>query len=186
MKNIREWFGVNKVAQGFTEESLDALLVIYAKAIARYFSSEDALSSAELIRNAKEHKLSDGQRLFLDWFESCGEPQIKEVLLRKLPESEDLAAQFDYEKYILEEEMDFEYPEDVRASLVGIISDLSTRIEISASTESTPLATSLTDTYTMNRNNNDYHEPNINLNLPIGQVSFFNLCRRERTYSVEL
>lgn len=172
MKNIREWYGVNKVAQGVTEESLDALLVLYAKAITKYFSCEDAVSSVELIRSARKQQLSEGQRIFLDWFESKGEPKIKEALLKKLPENDDLAAQFDYEKYILEEEMDFEYPEDVRASLVGIVSDLSMRIEVSVTIESTLLATSLSDTYNMSRNIYEYLDLNINVNLPIGQVSF--------------
>ncbi|THF80816.1 hypothetical protein [Cohnella fermenti] len=166
MRDIREWFGVHQAAQGRTGQSLDSLLALYVKAITRYFSCEEAKSSSELILAARTRELAGGQRMFLDWFEEVGQPSIMRILQGKIPENEELIAQFDYEKFILEEEMGFEYPEDVRASLINIVIDLPARIESAASVEV------IMDIYQVGQYTMSYGM-DIHSNLPIRQVSLF-------------
>ncbi|MFJ7995461.1 hypothetical protein ACIQY5_25550 [Peribacillus frigoritolerans] len=123
--NIREWFGF----KGEYDNTLginacvDSLLELYSKAIKRYFSVHDA-ESYRAIQNLDVNGLSKGQRLFLNWLNEKGFPFLNELASRHLPDSEQLIAQIEYDKYILEEEMCFEYPDDVRSSLISIVNEV--------------------------------------------------------------
>lgn len=173
MNNIRNWFGVSRLAVGKTEESLDSLLKLYGIAISKYFSCEDAVSASELICKAAANTLSKGEEMFLKWFKDVGSPYIVSILEGRLPDNPELVAQFEYEQYILQEEMNFQYPDDVRSLLVNIITDLPARIEIVATVESTPSIDhfSCLDTYSISIGESIY-VPIVQNSLPTWQASF--------------
>jgi hypothetical protein len=133
--DIREWFEVRSDSKSLNS-SLDSLFSLYINAISKYFSCEEARTVTELVAKADQSHLTAGERMFLDWFVETGLPCIRRILSMDLPNNHELFAQLDYERYILEEEMDFRYPDDVRSSLVNIVSDLPTRIETASSSES--------------------------------------------------
>ncbi|EJQ61749.1 hypothetical protein [Bacillus mycoides] len=120
--NIREWFGYNKdfIVSTQTDKYLDKLFVIYAKALKEYFSVKDASNLDELLHNVKKSNLTKGQQLFLSWFEEKGINQLRIFVSKTIPNDETLLATLDYEIYMMEEEMDFDYPEDIVSTLMNI------------------------------------------------------------------
>ncbi|MBY9079572.1 hypothetical protein [Paenibacillus sp. CGMCC 1.18879] len=125
--NIREWFGCfvqYDPSTGFNK-SLDDLLEVYAEAVTRYFQIDSASGAQELIIKASGSQLTKGQTLFLNWFESKGLPAVSSLSnITQVKNEEAAVAEIVYETYILQEEMDFSYPEDVRSSLINISNEL--------------------------------------------------------------
>jgi preprotein translocase subunit SecB len=161
--DIRKWFGSATAGSTEVDRSFNSLLELYAKALTKYFSL-DSSSVAELLERARKISLSLGQQLFLNWFEGNGLPTIKSLLEQGLPNNPDLIAQFEYECYILMEEMNSDSTEDLRAAMVNIIVDLPSRIETADTIEITfdydlfaPVSSSI-----------EYDD-----SLPIRQVIFF-------------
>ncbi|WP_371018941.1 hypothetical protein [Pseudalkalibacillus sp. JSM 102089] len=130
--NIREWFGYtgeyNK--ESSINACIDGLLEMYAEAIKQYFSVDHAQSFHD-IQDVDRTNLNNGEILFLDWLEEKGFPYLVSLANKHLPDDEELIAQIDYDKYILEEEMDFEFPEDVRSSLIAVVTDMPEYIQSS-------------------------------------------------------
>lgn len=63
--------------------------------------------------------------MFLEWLESKGILSAQRLAaITNVENEQEVLAEINYEMYILQEEMDFEYPEDVRASLISISNDL--------------------------------------------------------------
>lgn len=120
--NIREWFGYNKdfIVSTQTDKYLDKLFVIYAEALKEYFSVKDASNLDDLLHNAKNSNLTKGQQLFLNWFEEKGMNELRVFIPRTIPNNETLLATLDYEIYMMEEEMDFDYPDDIVSTLMSI------------------------------------------------------------------
>lgn len=129
--NIREWFGcfVHYDVSTDFNKSLDNLLKLYAEAVTQYFGLLPVEDVQQLIIVASNSRLSKGQKLFLDWFESKGLPSVRKLVnITSVKDEEVAVAEINYETFILEEEMDFEYPDDVRASLISISNDLESLI----------------------------------------------------------
>ncbi|MED4455881.1 hypothetical protein [Metabacillus fastidiosus] len=123
--NIREWFGFDKEYDSKQDINMciDELLELYVNAIKKYFSIYDA-PDFRSIQNIDRAKLSVGESMFIEWLTEKGFPYLKKLVALKLPNNELLISKIEYEKYILEEEMDFEYPDDVRSSLIGIVNNM--------------------------------------------------------------
>jgi hypothetical protein len=124
--NIREWFGFRKQyhPNGETDRCLDSLLSLYSKALTQYFSASDVQNVNHLIEILSQRHLSRSENLFFDWLTSKGLHMLESISSKSLPNDNQLTAKIEYERFILEEEMDFEFPEDVRASLINIASEL--------------------------------------------------------------
>jgi hypothetical protein len=118
---IREWFGFNEEYNETTEINIcvDNLLDLYSKALMKYFSFQS--ESIDTIMKLDPEHMDKGQVLFKQWLFDKGYPYLKELSGAKLPNDQQLISKIEYDKYILEEEMDFEYPEEVRSSLIGIV-----------------------------------------------------------------
>jgi hypothetical protein len=123
--NIREWYGFEGEYDKAMEINIcvDGLLVLYAKAIMQYFSVLNVQNYRE-IQNIDRSNLETGQVLFLNWLNEKGFPYLTQLAAKHLPNDEELISHIEYDKYILEEEMDFEYPDDVRSSLISIVNDV--------------------------------------------------------------
>lgn len=119
---IRAWFGYRGEAIFSTQsdEYLDKLLDVYIRALKQYFSVEDAKDINEMVRIVKQRPHVDTeQTLFLEWIEESGLDIISKYINKTIPKNDQLIAQLEYEIYILESEMDFEYPEDVISSIIN-------------------------------------------------------------------
>lgn len=136
--SIREWFGCADSPEPYSQvdSALDQLLILYSKAISRYFDV-DPCSAEDLIQAVHYDDQSIGNKMFLDWFRDKGLPQLQELLAGlHLPlEDADLIAELEYEHYILESEMDFRFRDNVRSCLMSIVSNMPDRIERARSRE---------------------------------------------------
>lgn len=128
--NIREWYGFKGNYDKGTDINIciDGLLDLCAKAIKKYFSVNNAQSYHE-IQKIDPQNLSIGQALFLEWMNEKGFAFFKELASKHLPNDQELISKIEYDKYILEEEMDFQFPDDVRATLISIVNAASEYIK---------------------------------------------------------
>lgn len=129
--NSRAWYGVDShfEEKSIADKTVNKLLSMYAEAISRYFSVFDSQDYSSIITLDKS-KLPKDKVLFRDWFLEKGLPYLKKIAKNNVADSENLISKLEYELYTLKEEMDFEYPEDVRSTLISIVNDLPDYIEI--------------------------------------------------------
>jgi hypothetical protein len=160
--SIREWFSyeVTYIRDSKVDSCLDSFLVIYAKAISAYFGSslDKTKNSSELFQYVRGNHLSKVDQMFITWFEGKGLPIIQEILSLTtfIPEQnkDDLIAQINYEKYILEEEMDSEFIDDLRSCLISITNDLPDRFNQSLKYE-------IFDKINLPKKENEYYQTKI-------------------------
>ncbi|MHC8514500.1 hypothetical protein [Sporosarcina sp. ITBMC105] len=121
----REWYGVKCQTSNTTKqyEVISELLSMYADAITKYFSVTNS-SDYSSIESLDKTKLSKDKQLFLEWFIVKGLPFLKSLAELHLPDNVELISKIEYDMYILEEEMDFQYPDDVRSTLINIVNDM--------------------------------------------------------------
>lgn len=126
----QNWFGVNYIAEpNKSTKALNNLMLLFKDAIHKYFDLDETKDPKEFIRIVKSRRdLSSGNIMFITWFEEKL-PMIKYYLNQQLPESDLLTSGLKYEHYILEQEMEMEFPEDMRSCLVDIINYLPDRIK---------------------------------------------------------
>ncbi|ASI84722.1 hypothetical protein FORC48_3642 [Bacillus cereus] len=144
---IREWFGYKgeTVFSTQSDEYLDKLLGVYVRAFKQYFSVEDAQNINELLHIVKQRpNIDTEQALFLEWVEEDGLQIISKYITKTIPKNEQLIAQLEYEIYILESEMDFEYPEDVISSIINTTNLFSEMIDPTLETSASVLDTAIT------------------------------------------
>lgn len=123
--NSRAWYGVEEhfVEKSEPDRLVTKLLNMCAEAIGQYFTVGNSRDYSAIMKMDKT-KLPIPKLLFLEWFSEKGLPFLKELAEINLPEKETLTSKLEYELYILEEEMDFQYPDDVRSTLISIVNDL--------------------------------------------------------------
>ncbi|MGB2993567.1 MAG: hypothetical protein WBB47_13110 [Paenisporosarcina sp.] len=133
--NIREWFDFSgdSMPSSDVNNSIDDLLSLYSAALKQYFSVHDA-EDFHVIQNLDTKKLNLDQTLFLEWLKEKGFPYLKELASTSFGSDANLSAKIQYDLYILQEEMDFEYPDDVQSSLISIVNDFPNYV--AATTES--------------------------------------------------
>lgn len=123
--NIREWFGSDTEYDSTSDINIciDGLLELSARAIMGYFSIHDA-SNYQVILNVKKEGLEKGQQLFLNWLAEKGFPYFKELAAKDLPNDGQLISKLEYDKYMLEEELDFQFLDDLRSVIISIVNDV--------------------------------------------------------------
>jgi hypothetical protein len=151
--DIREWFGRSLQYSPETDidTSFDSLLSIYQQALTKYFGLPVLKSIMDVLIQArikdKGNELDQGQKLFLDWYIEKGYHIMKQLVEIKLPKQVSLIAEFEYEIYTIQNEIEnFEYPDDVRSCLINLLVNLPETIK-SAEME----AEARHDTYTVSR-----------------------------------
>lgn len=119
---VRKWFGATDVTQRTNDanKALDELLELYKQALMRYFDIQEADNAEDVIDQSSTKELLLGKRLFLDWLKEQGLMRINQLAAKDLEEDSEMQAIIQYEHYILSEEMDFQYPDDVRSCLISI------------------------------------------------------------------
>lgn len=122
--NIREWFGFSGDFNSITmvNESIEKLLYVYSNALKEYFSVHDA-KDYKVIKTLNEVDLNIEQKLFLEWLNNKGFDYLCYLASTNFANDATLNAKIQYDLYILEEEMDFEFPNDVMSSLISVVND---------------------------------------------------------------
>ncbi|MFD2618618.1 hypothetical protein [Terrilactibacillus laevilacticus] len=123
--NIRGWFGYNgSIPDSLTNNTLDKLLELYYTALTQYFSAPETTNINQMIQHLRDTNLNTDRKRFLEWMIETGASQLKDIAATELPYHDQIIAKLEYDYYILGEEMDFDYPEDVRSTLIGIACQL--------------------------------------------------------------
>lgn len=119
--NIRQWFGIEEegISSVEVDRSFDGLLELFAKALQGYFNVAPSTDVETLLATVRPS--SKGDELFIKWLKEIGLPTIYNLSKNPMPNDEQLIAKIDYEKFILENELTFEYPQDVRSGIINII-----------------------------------------------------------------
>lgn len=130
--SIRKWFGchVEYNQSSSVSKALDELLVMYSEAVMKYLEIPDAQSLIDLIDRVPRIDLDIEKLMFLEWIQEEAFPYFNNnLLVRELVDTSHLKEQIEYVKFTLDQEMDFEYPDNVRSCLVDIVSFMPERIE---------------------------------------------------------
>jgi len=122
--SIREWFNFKGTYNDTAfNNSLDVLLRMYATSLSKYLGLEfeNHPNVESVLTKAMEQELNTGQELFIHWYLQKGQEKMLELChVTQVQNEDDAIAEIAYEQFILESELDFEYPEDVRSCLIGI------------------------------------------------------------------
>lgn len=138
--NIREWFELEPMyAETKVNESVDRMLILCRDALSEYFSISDSKDINELIQKAYESRDKSLDEPFLEWLLEKGLPRLHNIDFSNLPDNEKLIAMIEIDEFVLENEMDFSDPEEVRACIISFVNSLPEYIsscnEIAASIE---------------------------------------------------
>ncbi|WP_249413392.1 hypothetical protein [Bacillus atrophaeus] len=138
--NIREWFELEPMyAETKVNESVDRMLILCRDALSEYFSISDSKDINELIQKAYESRDKSLDEPFLEWLLEKGLPRLHNIDFSNLPGNEKLIAMIEIDEFVLENEMDFSDPEEVRACIISFVNSLPEYIsscsEIAASIE---------------------------------------------------
>ncbi|MGY0432376.1 hypothetical protein ACWYID_06710 [Bacillus rugosus] len=138
--NIREWFKLEPMyADTKVNESVDRMLILCRDALSEYFSISDSKDIKELIQRAYESKDKSLDESFLEWLSEKGLPQLHNIDFSNLPDNEKFITMIEIDEFVLENEMDFSDPEEVRACIISFVNSLpeyiSSSKEISVSIE---------------------------------------------------
>ncbi|WP_428828498.1 hypothetical protein ACPJHH_13100 [Bacillus altitudinis] len=123
--NIREWFGMIPYSEKTEAQcALDRVLTLHREALVQYLSVDDRGDIYDLIRAAKITDKNSGDVLFLDWLIEKGLTQICSLDFSKITDQEKFIAMVDLDEFVLQNEMDFLEPNEVRGCIISFLSDL--------------------------------------------------------------
>lgn len=139
--NIREWFELEPMyADTKVNKSVDRMLILCRDALSEYFSISDSKDIKELIQRAYESRDKSLDESFLEWLLEKGLPRLHNIDFSNLPDNEKFIAMIEIDEFVLENEMDFSDPEEVRACIISFVNSLPEYIsscnEIAVSIES--------------------------------------------------
>lgn len=126
--DIRAWLGGNNHhGKGQIHEKINELSQLYVTAVKEYFSLDDiGTDFNEFCIIIKNKKIRADQEGFRKWFLDNGSLFLKDLIKKQYKDCEKAVAKMDYEMYILSDELDLEYPDDLVASLISITEELPT------------------------------------------------------------
>ncbi|OCX63608.1 hypothetical protein BFM98_12855 [Lysinibacillus sp. AR18-8] len=126
--DIRAWLGGNNHhGNGQIHEKINELSQLYVTAVKEYFSLDDiGTDFNEFCVIIKNKKIKADQEGFREWFLDKGSLFLKDLIKKQYKDCEKAIAKMDYEMYILSDELDMEYPDDLVASLISITEEVPT------------------------------------------------------------
>ncbi|MEC1647469.1 hypothetical protein [Bacillus halotolerans] len=138
--NIREWF---KLEPNYEETevhiTINRMLNLCRDALSKYFSIPDSKNINDLIQRAYEKNNDLLDEGFLEWLLEKGLPRLNNINFSTLPNEKKFVAMIEIDEFVLQNEMDFADPEEVRGCIISFANSLSEYIssynEVSASIE---------------------------------------------------
>ncbi|TWK86261.1 hypothetical protein CHCC20333_3303 [Bacillus paralicheniformis] len=119
--SVRKWFGLEDryYLKNKINWCLDELLNQYHQALHNYFEIEDSKDVMDFKKKVNEKNLEKHDEIFVEWLFKEGIPAFK-ILNNTILDDPQLIASLEYQLYILEPELDMEYPDDLRDCLITI------------------------------------------------------------------
>lgn len=93
-----------------------------------YFNIENSSDIHEFLKIAVAK--NDVDYPFLEWIKEKGIPRLKNIDFNKLPNDDRFLAMIEFDEFVLQNEMDFEDPEEVRGCIISTVNSLKEYIKI--------------------------------------------------------
>ncbi|UDB47309.1 hypothetical protein [Bacillus safensis] len=179
--NIREWFGL----EAYSEETeahyaVDNMLKLCREALTKYFSVTDSENIHDLIQLASKSNIDTG---FLDWLLEKGLPQLNNINFAELPNLEKFVSMINIDIFVLENEMDFSDPEEVRGCIISFVNSLSEYISLC-----TEVSVSIEEEITTSSHDENFiniQDKYIFMDEPISQTSIWESAEEQVPFFME-
>ncbi|WP_332275909.1 hypothetical protein [Bacillus velezensis] len=123
--SVRAWFGLdakydldNKI-----NKALNRLLELYSTALQKYFKIDYSSNFDDFVKRINVDNLNKQDKIFLRWLTDEGIKSFS-ILNQKLHDDLQVISSIEYEEYLLNEELDMQYPEDLRNVIISIANNL--------------------------------------------------------------
>ncbi|WP_024427729.1 hypothetical protein [Bacillus safensis] len=122
---IREWFGMSPYSEKTTSQcALDRVLTLYREALVRYLAVPDCGNVDDLIASVKRTNKKSSDVLFLDWLAEKGLPKLRDSNFNNIADQRKFISMINVDEFVLQNEMDFSEPNEVRGCIISFLSDL--------------------------------------------------------------
>lgn len=123
--SIRAWFGLDAKydLENKINKALDRLLKLYSTALQKYFKIEHSSNFKDFVSRINIDKLNKQDKIFLKWLTEEGINSFS-IINNKLYDDLQVISSIEYEEYLLNEELDMQYPDDLRNVIISIANNL--------------------------------------------------------------
>ncbi|MEN7436494.1 hypothetical protein FH505_10190 [Bacillus velezensis] len=98
------------------------------KSLHIYFNIENSSDIHEFLKIAAEK--NDADYPFLEWIKEKGIPRLRNIDFNKLPNDARFLVMIEFDEFVLQNEMDFIDPEEVRGCIISTVNSLQEYINI--------------------------------------------------------
>lgn len=130
MKNAMSWFDINfeTKTDNKIDEALLRLFDLMKKSLHIYFNIENSSDIHEFLKIATTKSNVDYP--FLEWIKEKGIPRLRNINFNKLPNDDRFLVMIEFNEFVLQNEMDFVDPEEVRGCIISTVNSLQEYINI--------------------------------------------------------
>lgn len=120
-KNAGTWFDLDfEVKPGNNiNEALLRLFDLMKESLHIYFNIENSSNIHEFLKNAAAKNNVDYS--FIEWIKEKGIPRLKNIDFNNAPNDDRFLAMIEFDEFILQNEMDFKEPEEVRGCIISLV-----------------------------------------------------------------
>ncbi|WP_352427011.1 hypothetical protein [Bacillus sp. FSL K6-2865] len=93
-----------------------------------YFNIENSSDIHEFLKNAALKNNVDSS--FIEWIKEKGIPRLKNIDFNNAPNDDRFLAMIEFDEFILQNEMDFKEPEEVRGCIITMVNCFQEYIKI--------------------------------------------------------
>lgn len=129
-KNAGTWFDLDfEVKPGNNiNEALLRLFDLMKESLQIYFNIENSSEIHEFLKNAALKNNVDSS--FIEWIKEKGIPRLKNIDFNNVPNDDRFLAMIEFDEFILQNEMDFKEPEEVRGCIISMVNCFQEYIKI--------------------------------------------------------
>lgn len=130
MKNAMSWFDINfkTKTDNKIDEALLRLFDLMKESLHIYFNIENSSDIHEFLKIAASK--NDAGYPFLEWIKEKGIPRLRNINFNKLPNDDRFLVMIEFDEFVLQNEMDFVDPEEVRGCIISTVNSLQEYINI--------------------------------------------------------
>ncbi|WP_371103426.1 hypothetical protein [Streptomyces sp. PU_AKi4] len=119
--SIRAWFGLDTKydLDNNINKALNRLLELYSTALQKYFEIDYSSNFDDFVKRINVDNLNQQDKIFFRWLTDEGIKSFS-ILNKKLQDDLQVISSIEYEAYLLNEELDMQYPDDLRNVIISI------------------------------------------------------------------
>ncbi len=110
------------------DETLLRLFELMKKSLHIYFNIKNSSNIHEFLKIAASK--NDTDYPFLEWIKEKGIPRLRNIDFNKLPNDDRFLVMIEFDEFVLQNEMDFVDPEEVRGCIISTVNSLQEYINI--------------------------------------------------------